>query len=94
MSIKDLPPEFVEKAQACGSVEELHSLAKKVGVPLTDEDIDEISGGSTWDDDHDCPLFGKHHWVKTGKFRINEDGSKHNYEYICTCGDSKWVWGD
>lgn len=45
MDIKDLTPEQMERAQACESREDLIALAKEEGVELTDEQIEEISGG-------------------------------------------------
>ena len=40
--------EIVEKTKACKSPEEVLELAKEEGVELTDEQLEEISGGASW----------------------------------------------
>ena len=48
MSIEDFTPEQVEMAKACKTAEELFDLAKQEGVELTDEQLDQVSGGVNW----------------------------------------------
>lgn len=48
MNIEDLSPELKEKALACKTTDELVELAKSVGIQLTDEEIDSVSGGGIW----------------------------------------------
>ena len=48
MSIEDFTPEQVEMAKACKTAEELFALAKQEGVELTDEQLDQVSGGVDW----------------------------------------------
>ena len=48
-SFDDISPELAEKAKACKTPEELLALAKEEGYELTDEQLQEISGG--WTDD-------------------------------------------
>ena len=48
MNIEDLSPEIKEKALACTTTDELVELAKSVGIQLSDEEIDSISGGGVW----------------------------------------------
>ena len=55
MNFEDLTPEQLEKARACKSSEELAALAAKVGVALSDEELESLSGGS-WATD--CPKEG------------------------------------
>lgn len=55
MNIEDLSPELKEKALACKTPDELVALAKSVGVELTDEELDAISGGEIWG--FDCKGF-------------------------------------
>ena len=45
MSLENLSPEFQEKAKACQTVEELQELCESMGVELSDEDLNGISGG-------------------------------------------------
>lgn len=56
MDFKDLSPEQREKALACETVDDLVSLAEEEGYPLTDEQIESISGGDDWIcTDYSCP---------------------------------------
>lgn len=48
MEYKDLDPELRKKASECKTPGELAELAKSVGVTLTDEELDSISGGGVW----------------------------------------------
>ena len=63
MDLNNLTPEQIEKAKACKSADELMALAKAEGVELTDEQLDQISGGSVWDEatytELKCPSCGK-----------------------------------
>ena len=45
MNFEDLTPEQQEKALACKTPDELVELAKSEGVELSDEQLDNISGG-------------------------------------------------
>lgn len=55
MNVEDLTPEQLEKAKACKSSEELAALAAEVGVKLSDEELESLSGGN-WATD--CPKEG------------------------------------
>lgn len=57
MDPKDLDPELRAKGMACTTPEEILALAEAEGYPLTDEDLDKISGGSIWDSPS-CPNCG------------------------------------
>ena len=48
MDYNELSPELRAKVSACKSSEEVIELAKSVGVSLTDEQLDSISGGGAW----------------------------------------------
>ena len=48
MSPNDFTPEQIEKAKACSTPEELFALAKEEGVALTDDVLEQISGGKNW----------------------------------------------
>ena len=48
MEISDLTPEQRAKAMACESADELLKLAEELGVRLTDEHIEAVSGGMDW----------------------------------------------
>ena len=52
MNPEDLSPELIEKARACKTGKELSALAAEVGVELSDEQLDAVSGGN-WATD--CP---------------------------------------
>ena len=45
MNLESLSPELQEKARACKTSEELIELIKDEGITLTEEQIEEISGG-------------------------------------------------
>ena len=55
MSFENLSPEQLEQARACKSSEELAALAAKVGVELSDEELEGLSGGN-WATE--CPKEG------------------------------------
>ena len=48
MDLNDFTPEQIEKAGACDTPEELFALAKEEGVALSDEMLEQISGGKNW----------------------------------------------
>ena len=61
--IKDLDPELQERARACGSLEELISLAKDAKIPVPDEALAAIAGGEdggggSWCGKVKCPKCG------------------------------------
>ena len=49
MSFDDLSAETKAKLLECKSPEDVLELAKSEGIDLTDEQIEGISGGDTWD---------------------------------------------
>ena len=55
MNFENLTPEQMEMARACKSSEELAALAAKVGIEISDEELEGFSGGS-WATD--CPKEG------------------------------------
>ena len=57
MDPKSLDSELRAKVKACGTPEEILALAKEEGYALTDDDLDQISGG-LWSDDPKCPRCG------------------------------------
>ena len=48
MKNKALNHKQIEKARACDTPEELFALAKEEGVALSDEMLEQISGGKNW----------------------------------------------
>ena len=50
MDFKDLSPELKAKAEQCKTPEELLALASAEGYELSDEEIEQISGGLIWSD--------------------------------------------
>ena len=54
MDFKDLTEEQRAKARACKTSDELVELARKEGVELTLDQIDDVSGGAVWNSAPDC----------------------------------------
>ena len=52
MDFKDLSPELKAKAEQCKTPEELLALASAEGYELSDEEIEQISGGLIWSDSY------------------------------------------
>ena len=50
MEFKDLTPEQQAKARACKTPEELLALAKAEGYELSDEELEAVAGGMSWED--------------------------------------------
>ena len=48
MDLSNFTPEQIEKAKACSTPEELFALAKEEGVTLSDDVLEQISGGKNW----------------------------------------------
>ena len=77
--LKGLTEEQVAKVRACKNSEELLSLAKTEGVELTDEQLNDISGGGACSvvsdigdkiNPYDCPKCGANNPKKDGNQRI------------------------
>ena len=51
----ELTPEQQDKARACKTPEELLALAQDEGVQLSDDDLEAVAGGVSWDCISDCP---------------------------------------
>ena len=54
MDFHGLTEEQKEQARACNTPEEMLALAKKLGVKLSDSELEAICGGGNWCFD-DCP---------------------------------------
>ena len=87
--IKDLSPELQEKARTCGSVKELLELAKEAEVPVPDEALAAIAGGT--DDEPvgcgekiKCPNCGS-----TDVDVVTSSGLVVLYR-CCKCGHEWW----
>lgn len=52
MNYEDLTPEQQEKLKAAKTPEEIIALAKEEGYDLSDEELEAISGGLSW---NSCP---------------------------------------
>ena len=78
MNFENLTPEQIEKANACKSPDELIGLAKAEGVELTDEQIEQISGGGVWNKPQNCPACG--------------GGTIYHYGTEFHCKDCGHVW--
>ena len=62
MDPKNLDPALRAKISDCTSPEEILALAKEEGYALTDDDLDQISGGGFWDAPT-CPSCGSENIV-------------------------------
>jgi len=60
MEFKDLTPEQQEKLNACESPKDILALAAEEGYELSDEEIESISGGLSWDDVGSVARIGAH----------------------------------
>ena len=58
MNFEGLTHEQQEKAKACGTPEDLLTLAKEEGIELTDEQVEGISGGK-WDFFDECETHSR-----------------------------------
>ena len=57
MKFEDLTPEQQAEAKSCKSPAEMLSLAKKLGYPLSDDELDAVAGGDgEWGDMADCGI--------------------------------------
>ena len=45
MSLNDMTPEQMEKAQACKTSEELAEFAQSIGITLSEEELEGVAGG-------------------------------------------------
>ena len=87
MDFKDLTPEQIEKAKGM-SLEELHELVAEEGLPISDEELEQVAGG--WAADN-CPKGGKHEWEQTDDY---DKGSIIVYVETCKkCGAKTESWG-
>ena len=48
MDFSEISPELREKAKACESIDELVKLAEDESIELSDEQLEQITGGSGW----------------------------------------------
>ena len=55
MEFSDLSPELKEKARACETVDEVLALVKEEGIELSDDELENVSGGLQWLSTDHCP---------------------------------------
>jgi len=58
MQLNDLSPEQQNKASECKSPADILALAQEEGYELTDDELDQISGGSWMGSALRCPFCG------------------------------------
>ena len=80
MKYKDLTDEQRNKIANAKSPEEILEMAKAEGYDLTDEEIENISGGSFWVTEYYCPMCGSH---DVGVWQNSNSGHCYN----CETGD-------
>ena len=66
--IKDLSPEFQEKARACSNIDELLNLAEENNIPLPDEAVEAVAGGKSKTSE-ECPKCGSKNIYKINSTR-------------------------
>ena len=64
MDVGNLSPEIMAKAKECKTTEELVELAKTEGIELSDEELNEIAGGS-WNCQGYCSNNCYKEWVES-----------------------------
>ena len=91
MDYKDPTSEQIEKLKDM-SHEEIRKLAADEGLPLSDEDLDQVAGG--WESTKgrgSCPKGGEHEWEQTDSI---EHGTVIAYIETCKkCGAEKRSFG-
>ena len=60
MKFENLTPEQLANAKACKTPEDYLALAKEEGYELTNEELESISGGLSWDDVGGVARVGAH----------------------------------
>ena len=61
MHFDTLTPEQKAKAQACTTPAEMLALAQEEGLELSEEELEQVSGGDSWD----CPFDGCSQFLST-----------------------------
>ena len=59
MDFKDITEEQAAKISKCSCPEDVLELAKQEGYELSDEEIEQIAGGSGWEHGR-CPICGSY----------------------------------
>ena len=72
MRFEDLTSDQKNKALACKTSEELVSLAKAEGYELSDEDLDNMSGGAWGGSNNSCPNCGAQNWHTEHTGTVNQ----------------------
>ena len=62
MKFEDITSELMEKAKSCTTADELVALAKAEGMELTDEQLEDVAGGSWSGTTNTCNAFGCGGW--------------------------------
>ena len=76
MDFENLSAELKERARACKSSEELSALAAEVGIELTDEELEGMSGGSwaTKCPKEGCSDYNTREYCETDRHPCYHDG--------------------
>ena len=56
MNFDGLTPEQKERVKGCTTPEELLAIAREEGYELSEEELDQVTGGLSWDCMTDCDL--------------------------------------
>lgn len=56
MTFDELTPEQKARAKGCTSAEELLAIAREEGYELSDEELEQVTGGVSWGCIDDCIL--------------------------------------
>lgn len=102
MKFEELATNQLEEAKNCKSYDERMAFLKKYSIELSDDQLDEISGGDTdeWENDSKpvkCLHGENHRYVKTGKTRpgVIFGNFWPDYEMRCVnCSHIVWTMFD
>ncbi|MBQ7250250.1 MAG: hypothetical protein IJS37_02780 [Bacilli bacterium] len=67
---KGLTEEQIAKAKACKNQDDLLAMAKEEGIELTDEQIEEVSGGGCFSS-FKCPICGSKDYRKLPIYQVS-----------------------
>ncbi len=83
MEFEDLTPEQQASFKTCSTPEEILELAKKEGLELSEDQLDQISAGGMWDSSLKCPQCG------STEFGLDHTGTV-NMVYVCKKCGCRW----
>ena len=83
MKFDDLTPEQLAKTKACRTPEDILMLAKEEGYELTNEELEQITGGTAdWFEtgNYTCPNCGNQIFTQPGYVKCPECGNEFHVQ--------------